>query len=174
MRRFWLRATLAVVLVVGAAGSGALGNDLKRVPDVQVRSLDGKLVRLSKLTEKGPVLLNFWATWCAPCQKELPYLEKLFTRYRERGFSLLAISEDGEATASRVRSLVRGRRFHFTVVLDRNQELSRLFRVSVLPTSLLIGKDLQVLWEHVGYTPGDERELEEAVIQALKGWQKAE
>lgn len=174
MRTLSRTVVLALVVLLLGRAPGFAAGDLRRVPDLRARSLDGKRVHLSELTEKGPVLLNFWATWCAPCQKELPYLDEIFARFKGDGFSLLAISEDGEATASRVRSLVRGRRFRFTVILDRNQELSRLFRVSVLPTSLLIGRDLQVLWEHVGYSPGDEKTLEEAVIRALKDWQRTE
>ena len=169
MRRSFLTVLVTTLLAAGSVWTPAVAAPGGRVPDFRTRTLDGRRVRLSDLVQKGPVLLNFWAMWCAPCQKELPYLSELQKKYAKRGFTLLAVSEDGEQAAPRVRSFVRGRKFQFTVIVDRNQELYRLFRVSVLPTSLLVGRDLQVLWQHVGYRPGDEHALEQALLHALEG-----
>jgi len=140
----------------------------RKAPDFRQRDINGRVIQLSQLLKKGPVLLNFWATWCGPCLKELPYLDAIGRKYRARGLNVLAISEDGEEATPRVRSFIKGRRFDLVVIVDRNRELYRLYRVAVLPTSLLIDSRGRIVWQHVGYRPGDERILERQIVNLLE------
>ena len=65
-----------------------------KVPDIKLKRMNGKSVMLQDILKKGPVLINFWATWCAPCKKEMVHLDEFEKKYRDKGLSVLAISID--------------------------------------------------------------------------------
>ena len=90
--------------------------------------LNGKTWTLKDLKGKV-VLVNFWATWCPPCQKEMPDLEALYTRFKEQGFVVLAISEDDET--EKVGPFIAERKISFPVLLDPGQKVNNLFAVEV-------------------------------------------
>ena len=95
------------------------------LPDLSVRLLDGKQVRLSALLEEGPLLVSFWATWCAPCKKEMIFLEEFHQKYNENSFRVLAISTDSPKSMSKVKSYIRAKKHTFLVGIDPNQEIAK-------------------------------------------------
>jgi thiol-disulfide isomerase/thioredoxin len=95
------------------------------LPNLSVKLLDGKQVRLSALLEEGPLLVDFWATWCAPCKKEMIFLEEFHQKYNEYGFRVLAISTDSPKSMSKVKSYIRAKKYTFMVGLDPNQEIAK-------------------------------------------------
>ena len=136
------------------------------VPDLSVRLLDGKKVRLSALLEEGPLLVSFWATWCAPCKKEMIFLEKFHQKYNENSFRVLAISTDSPKSMSKVKSYIRAKKYTFLVGIDPNQEIAKKMNALLMPTTLILNKDRKVSWYHQGFIPGDEKEIE-AQIRAV-------
>ena len=136
------------------------------LPDLSVRLLDGKQVRLSALLEEGPLLVSFWATWCAPCKKEMIFLEKFHQKYNENSFRVLAISTDSPKSMSKVKSYIRAKKYTFLVGIDPNQEIAKKMNALLMPTTLILNKDRKVSWYHQGFIPGDEKEVE-AQIRAV-------
>tara|TARA_B100001750_G_scaffold130158_1_gene103517 strand:- start:1180 stop:1698 length:519 start_codon:yes stop_codon:yes gene_type:complete len=136
------------------------------VPDLSVRLLDGKKVRLSALLEEGPLLVSFWATWCAPCKKEMIFLEEFHQKYNENNFRVLAISTDSPKSMSKVKSYIRAKKHTFLVGIDPNQEIAKKMNALLMPTTLILNKDRKVSWYHQGFIPGDEKEIE-AQIRAV-------
>tara|TARA_B100000315_G_scaffold79703_1_gene73062 strand:+ start:268 stop:786 length:519 start_codon:yes stop_codon:yes gene_type:complete len=136
------------------------------LPDLSVRLLDGKQVRLSALLEEGPLLVSFWATWCAPCKKEMIFLEKFHHKYNENSFRVLAISTDSPKSMSKVKSYIRAKKYTFLVGIDPNQEIAKKMNALLMPTTLILNKDRKVSWYHQGFIPGDEKEIE-AQIRAV-------
>jgi len=136
------------------------------LPDLSVRLLDGKQVRLSALLEEGPLLVSFWATWCAPCKKEMIFLEKFHQKYNENSFRVLAISTDSPKSMSKVKSYIRAKKHTFLVGIDPNQEIAKKMNALLMPTTLILNKDRKVSWYHQGFIPGDEKEIE-AQIRAV-------
>ena len=111
---------------------------LKRAEDFAVALLRGEPLRLSEQRGK-PVMINFWATWCAPCREEMPAMERLYRRHRDHGFVLLAVSVDTDAAL--VRPFLDQHKLTFPVALDSKMSLANAYGVRALPSSFLIDRD---------------------------------
>jgi peroxiredoxin len=116
-------------------------------PDFELADLSGKFVRLSDLQGK-PVLINFWATWCAPCRTEMPAFQRAYDQYGQE-FEILAVNfaEPEEA----VQAFVDELEITFPVLLDPQAEVQGLYRVRGYPTTVLIDQTGVVQIYHVGY-----------------------
>jgi len=121
-------------------------------------------IRLSDYAGKV-VILNFWATWCAPCREEMPQLEALWQRYQKQGLVVLAVSEDRGRT-KKVRKFIAKRGFTFPVALDRKSKIGRAYRVSGLPASALIDRHGNVVGNLVGFRDWAGEDAH-ALVQAL-------
>ena len=142
--------------------------NLQKLPNLRLEMLDGKNTTLYSLLEKGPILIDFWATWCEPCKKEMVYLDAFHKEYSDSGFTVLTINQDSPRSLSKVRSFVRSKRYSFPVVKDPNKQIAQKMNVQVLPTTFLVDSLGQVVWQHVGYLPGDERDMEQEILKILK------
>lgn len=107
----------------------------KRAEDFTVALLRGETLRLREQRGKA-VMINFWATWCPPCREEMPAMERLYRRHRERGFVLLAVSVDTDA--SLVKPFLEQHKLTFPVALDAKMDLANTYGVRALPASFLI------------------------------------
>ena len=102
--------------------------------DFTLTDLQGKSWTLKDLKGKV-VLVNFWATWCPPCQKEMPDLEALYNRFKGQGFVILAISEDEET--NKVAPFIAERKITYPILLDPGQKVNKLFQVEGIPKSFV-------------------------------------
>ena len=127
----------------------------------------GDIVSLDKYLEKGPVLLDFWATWCKPCKEYFPHLEALHLEFEKQGLTILGISEDGPRNKRKIRSFLRSHKATFPILLDETAEVMSDYGVFSLPTWFLIGKNGNIVKMHRGYTTGDELILRNAIISIL-------
>jgi peroxiredoxin len=106
--------------------------------DFQVATLDQRSLRLSDLRGKV-VFLNFWATWCKPCEAEMPSMERLWQRYRDRGLVVLAVSADADGQGA-VGPFVARHKLTFPVGLDPKMEVSALYQVWALPSTFIVDR----------------------------------
>lgn len=136
-------------------------------PSFTLRDINGQQVSLEDF--KGQVVLvNFWATWCGPCQVEMPHLQKMYVDLQDQGFVVLSISADNARDASKVKPLIKRNRYTFPVLLDKDSSVLNQYNPeSVLPYNVLIGKDGNIIWQKASYAPGEEVELREIVVKAL-------
>jgi peroxiredoxin len=160
-----LAIVLAALLVLTGTSVSA-GAD-KKAPEFTLPNLDGDDVVLSELLEDGPVIVDFWATWCKPCIKAFPDLQEIFDSYRNCGLKVLAISIDGPKSMSRVGSLIKSKGNTFEVLLDPGQKVARKFHVTSVPRTVLIDTDGNVAYAVTGYRPKNHEELEAAVAKLL-------
>ncbi len=109
----------------------------KRAEDFTVALLRGETLKLREQRGKA-VMINFWATWCPPCREEMPAMERLYRRHRERGFVLLAVSVDTDA--SLVRPFLEQHKLTFPVTLDAKMDLANTYGVRALPSSFLVDR----------------------------------
>lgn len=142
-----------------ATGSTAAHSDL--APDFTRTDVEGRPVRLSRYRGKV-VLLNFWATWCPPCRRELPSMEKLYLDLKDKPFQVLACDqqEDGDTVFTFTGQLDPAPTF--PVLLDSKSVVSKAYGVPGLPTTFLIDKSGQIAHRAVGG-----REFGHPAIRAL-------
>jgi peroxiredoxin len=105
--------------------------------DFTLRDLHGKSWTLHDLHGKV-VLVNFWATWCPPCRKEMPDLDALFHQFKKQGLVVLAISDEEEA---KVKPFVAARQFKFPILLDPGRKVNSMFRIEGIPKSFVYDRE---------------------------------
>lgn len=121
--------------------------DKTEIPDFKYELLEGKEETL--YSNRGKlVLLNFWATWCAPCRHEMPDLEQLQRMLDGEDFRILAVNSGEEE--QKVRSFMTKYPFAFDIVLDENREISELLNIAGLPTTFVLNRDLKPVGKIVG------------------------
>jgi len=108
-------------------------------PEIKLKTFAGEAVVLSELKGKA-VLVNFWATWCAPCRAEFPAFARKSKEYADQGFVILGVNTQDENTDEGVQTFMRNSLVNFTVVRDYDGSVSRAYRVSGLPTSVFIDR----------------------------------
>ena len=135
---------------------------------LRLKQLNGRQKKLASYFEEGPVLINFRATWCSPCKKEMVYLDQFEKKYRKKGFSVVSVSVDSYKSISSVRAYTKSKKFSFDVFLDTNRQLFNQLNAKIMPTNILISSEGKVLWRHYGYMPGDEKNMEYQINLALE------
>jgi peroxiredoxin len=158
----------ALVLIFLGLSLAMAEDRLSQAPNFTLPDLAGKKVELKTLLAKGPVFIHFWATWCVPCQEEMPYLEAIYKKYKDKGLGVVAISVDDPKTVAKVKSFIKGRRYTFLVLLDTAQEVSNLYHVQdIMPTDYLLDAKGKVRKVFTGYKAGDEVTFEKEVVSLL-------
>jgi peroxiredoxin len=136
--------------------------------DVVLRALDGSRLALAERLAAGPVLLDFWATWCRPCERSLPATQRLHERFREQGLTVIGISVDGPRNWARVRPFASRLGLGFPIVVDEDGSLARRFRVNGVPTTVLLAPDGRVARQHTGWVVGEDDSLAASVAELLR------
>jgi len=139
------------------------------LPNVNLETIDGKSIDLKKVINKeGITIISLWATWCVPCLKELDAINEIYVDWQdETNVKLIAVSIDDSRTVKRVKSMINGKNWDYTVLLDINNDLKRALNAASIPLTILV-KDNQIVYEHSGYSPGAELELYEKIKELSK------
>jgi peroxiredoxin len=137
----------------------------KRAPEFSLRSVDGKKVSLSDYKGKA-VLINFWATWCAPCKIEMPWLVSLRNQYAPQGFEILGVNAD-DAGTPRTKLVKFGQEqgLNYPLLVGDDAMSRKYGGVEFLPTSYFVGRDGKIVAETAGLV--SKSEVEASIKKAL-------
>ncbi len=137
-------------------------------PVFSVQDLGGITRDLEAHIGSDVVMLDFWSIYCVSCVQALPKLIEIYEKYREKGFMLYGIDLDS-FSVRRVQRFIKGLGFDITypVIVDRKREVAGAYNVSILPTTILIGRDGKVEMFHIGYKPGDEEDFEHRIKKLI-------
>ena len=133
-----------------------------QLPSVLLKDMNGKVVDTKDLAKEGrPVLISFFATWCKPCMRELTAIHDLYPDWQELyNLHIYIVSVDQGQDVQKVKPLVDGKAWEYDVLLDEDGEFKRAMNVQSIPHSFLLDKEGRIIFNHVGYTDGDEAEVE--------------
>lgn len=131
--------------------------------------LNGNIVNLSEVAEKGPFMIGFWRSWCPSCKEEQRNMQIIFEKYKDKGFTYLGINIDNQKSVSKVKSFVEAYGFTFPVILDTDKKIFEAYGGSedAVPYYLIFGKNKTMLSKHLGYKTGDEIMIESEIKAAL-------
>lgn len=162
MKPFPFPVVLLLFLVV--AGCSQEQEASNRAPSFELPSLDGERLALSD--HDGQVLLlNFWASWCGPCRKEMPELDALHEQYRDRGVSIWGISVD--VRAEKARAFADQVQVGYPLLLDSDMTVSGDYDVRAMPSTVIIDSEGRIRHTQLGFEAGVMEELETVIRKLL-------
>ncbi len=160
MRRlFFIIALMAVVQISFA-----------QLPQVTLKDINGKAVKLDTLSNNGkPFIIDFFATWCKPCNRELDAIAEVYEEWQEEtGVKIFAISIDQAQNINKVKPLVSNHGWEYDVLLDPNSDFRRALGIQMIPFVLVCDGQGNIVYKHNGYTDGAEIELIEKIRELVK------
>ena len=147
----------------GQAVSASSDSAGQKAIDFTLTDLDGKKVSLSDFKGKN-VYINFWATWCPWCVKELPDIEKVYNEYKDKDLVILAV-DLGESKDT-VKSFINRNNYHFKALLDSGESVAQAYNVNSIPVSIFIDKNGNITVKRVGALSAEEMQ---AYVKQLTG-----
>ena len=152
---------LAFIMPAVAGAASAQGP----APNFTLKSLNGKNLKLSEMTG-NVVLINFWASWCGPCREEMPLLNDLHNKYQPLGFTVLGVNVEEQVDSAR--GFLKNFPVDFPILLDSSNQVSKLYDVIAMPTTVVVDRDGNMRYLHKGYKPGDEKKYVDMVKKLVR------
>jgi len=151
-----MKKLLMLFLLITAAAHAQ-----KEMPSVSINSENNKSYNVKNdFSEKDKLyVFSFWATWCVPCINELDAINQKYAEWsKELNLEVVAISIDDSRTSKRVKPLLNGKKWPYTILLDTNQDLKRALAIANVPYTVVV-KNKKIVYIHNGYSQGAEEEL---------------
>ena len=160
-----LRLIPALVISSMLFTSATAGSGSGVAPNFSLPTRDGQTVTLTEL--KGQVvMINFWATWCGPCRQEMPLLDALYKRYNRMGFTLLGVNVEEDSSGAD--EWLRETPVTFPILYDAQNQVSKLYDVTAMPSTVMVDRNGNVRYLHRGYQPGDEEQYQNFIRELIR------
>ena len=162
-----MKKIFALSIMAWIASIGLLHAQL---PSVTLKALNGQSVRTDTLSNNGkPFIIDFFATWCKPCNRELDAIAEVYEDWQEEtGVKIYAVSIDQGQNINKVKPLVNNHGWPYEVLLDPNSDLKRALGIQTIPFVLIVDGQGNIVYKHNGYTDGAEEELINKVRELTK------
>jgi cytochrome c biogenesis protein CcmG/thiol:disulfide interchange protein DsbE len=145
-------------------------NVFSQIAAVDIKTINGGIINTSEFDNgENPIIISFWATWCKPCKEELENIHEVYEDWQEEtNVKLIAISIDDARNASKIKPLINAKGWEYEVYHDSNSEFATQMGVKPIPHTFLLDGNKKIVWNHAGYTDGDEEELYEKILELMK------
>ena len=140
-----------------------------QLPKVQIQDISGRTVSTDTLSNDGkPFIIDFFATWCKPCNRELDAIAEVYDEWvEETGVKIFAVSIDQAQNINKVKPLVDNHGWEYDILLDTNSDFKQALGIQMIPYVLIVDGQGKIVYKHNGYTDGAETELIEKVRELL-------
>ena len=160
-----MRSLLLSLFVVAAASGPAFADEPAPLfPDLEMAGADGGSIRLSQL-KGNVVLLNVWATWCGPCRMELPIVQRMYDKYSDRNFVVLAVNVD--ADRNRIQPFMKRYNISLPIYYASPEDAGQM-TMRGIPATFILGPDRTMLDSVVGYSERAEEHWKQIIEKRLK------
>jgi len=157
---------LALLAILLCLGNLSHAETIKgEAHDFTLKSNSGKNLRLSDFRGQV-VLINFWATWCGPCRQEMPKLDELYKRYKRAGVAVWGVNVEDDSSLAE--NFLKNNPVDFPVLYDVSSEVSELYDVDAMPTTVIVDRNGKMRHLHRGYKPGYENIYRQQIKELLK------
>lgn len=160
-------AAIGALCAIPAPHRDAAALEEAKAPAFRIKDVEGKTLELEKLLAKGPVLLDFWATWCKPCHAAIPELESWREAYGERGLTIIGVSVDGPRNYAKVRPFMKRMSIRYPIAIDEDGKLQQRYQVLGLPTAILIDREGRIASTRIGFDPAKSPAFAAAIEELL-------
>ena len=143
---------------------------IAQLPAITLKTIDGQTVRTDTLSNGGrPFIIDFFATWCKPCNRELDAISEVYEEWQEEtGVKIFAVSIDQAQNINKVKPLVDNSGWEYDVLLDPNSEFRQALGIQMIPYVIICDGKGRMVYRHQGYTDGGEMELIEEVRKMIE------
>ncbi|MGE6553000.1 thiol-disulfide oxidoreductase ResA [Bacillus mycoides] len=155
-KRFIIRTLTLIILfstVAYAIYIGAIKKENNTItegdlsPNFVLNSINNEKIELNKIKKKG-IILNFWGTWCEPCQREMPAFESFYQKNKNNGIEIISINSQESNIA--VKNFIKEKQLSFPVVIDTDGQVGNTYNVTTLPATFLIDSKGKIIKKHAG------------------------
>jgi peroxiredoxin len=162
-------AILSILLIASGVASAANVRKGDQAPVwPPLTDMGGEVRSLEDHLGKNVIMLDFWSIYCVSCIQEMPSLVAIYDKYKDKGLVTYGVDLDS-FSPRRVEKFIKGLNFEITypVIIDRKRQIATAYKVGMLPTTIIIGKDGKIKLFHIGYKPGDEDEFDHLIKSLL-------
>lgn len=156
------------VLVIMVTLFSILNISAQQVRNFKLKDIENNTQSFDDLKGSKLTVIDFWATWCKPCVKAIPELNKIYEVYKGKGVEFIGISCDGPRSVSKVAPLSKSLQIKYPVLLDINSEIKSDLNLYAFPSLVIVNAANKVVWVHEGFVSGDEKKVIEELEKLLK------
>jgi peroxiredoxin len=156
--------SIALALIAGCSKTSKLDAGRKQAPNFSLKDAAGNTVNLADYRGKV-VLVNFWATWCGPCEVEIPWFIEFEQKYKDQGFAVLGVSMDDDGWKS-VQPYVAKHKINYRVMIGSEVVSQQFGDIASLPTSFVLDRQGRIAANHVGLV--EKKEYQDEIVKLLQ------
>jgi thiol-disulfide isomerase/thioredoxin len=159
---------MKTILIMACAIFSFTSLSAQNVKNFELKDIENNIRNYNQLKGEKLTLIDFWATWCKPCNKAIPELNKIYDIFKKQGVEIIGINCDGPRSISKVAPLSKSLKIQYPVLIDINSEIKTELNILALPTLLIVDANNKVVWIHEGFVSGDTEIIIAEIEKLLK------
>jgi thiol-disulfide isomerase/thioredoxin len=159
---------MKTILIMACAIFSYISLSAQNVKNFELKDIENNTRNYIELKGEKLTLIDFWATWCKPCNKAIPELNIIYDLFKTKGVEIIGINCDGPRSVSKVAPFSKSLKIKYPVLIDINSEIKTELNIMAFPTLLIVDANDKVVWTHEGFVSGDTQIIIEEIEKLLK------